>query len=501
MSSFLAIQVRLHDGRFHGAGDWPPSPARLFQALVAGAGLGRVISDAEADSFKWLESLPPPEILAPQARETRGFTTYVPNNDLDAKKGDPRNISAIRTGKNIRARLFDADLPFCYVWVLPEEPNADFKARAVLDIASRLYQFGRGVDMAWATGDIVGEDGISELRSRAGLDGFTPGSGATGTLLQVPCEGSYRSLELRYLAGGIRFSIVKSGKANAKVLAQAPKARFRTVAYNCAPAIHVFDLRLETEDSPFLSAPLDSVASLTPAIRDAAAERLLSVHAADPALIEQVMIGKNSDGSHVRTKTARIRIVPLPSIGHQHADMAVRRVAVSIPPGCSLPTEDILWAFSSLKLALRDQPFVLLPSIESDMLRYYVAPAGARVWRSITPVALPDSAGRRRINPKHITVEAKQASEKAAEELRAEAAVIQALRHAGLEKIEGKVMRLSRAPLHLSGAKADQFAEGSRFAKERLWHVELQFSKKIEGPLIIGDGRFFGLGLFVPVES
>ena len=39
MSHGLVIHVHLHEGRYHGEGDWPPCPARLFQALVAAAGL------------------------------------------------------------------------------------------------------------------------------------------------------------------------------------------------------------------------------------------------------------------------------------------------------------------------------------------------------------------------------------------------------------------------------------------------------------------------------
>ena len=43
------------------------------------------------------------------------------------------------------------------------------------------------------------------------------------------------------------------------------------------------------------------------------------------------------------------------------------------------------------------------------------------------------------------------------------------------------------------------FAAGTRFAKERLWHVEITFAQPVEGPLIIGDGRYLGLGLMEPV--
>ncbi|WP_409194161.1 type I-U CRISPR-associated protein Csb2, partial [Accumulibacter sp.] len=40
MPRALLIAVRFHDGRFHGRPEWPPSPARLFQALVAAAATG-----------------------------------------------------------------------------------------------------------------------------------------------------------------------------------------------------------------------------------------------------------------------------------------------------------------------------------------------------------------------------------------------------------------------------------------------------------------------------
>ena len=47
MPRSLLITIRFHEGRYHGQEDrfngsdgWPPSPGRLFQALVAGAARG-----------------------------------------------------------------------------------------------------------------------------------------------------------------------------------------------------------------------------------------------------------------------------------------------------------------------------------------------------------------------------------------------------------------------------------------------------------------------------
>ena len=55
----LLICVRFHEGRYHGVGDWPPAPARLFQALVAGAARGGMLGDEDAAALRWLEELNP----------------------------------------------------------------------------------------------------------------------------------------------------------------------------------------------------------------------------------------------------------------------------------------------------------------------------------------------------------------------------------------------------------------------------------------------------------
>ena len=68
MPHALVIRVHLHDGRYHGAGDWPPSPARLFQAMVAAAGLNGQLA-AVRDSLKWFEELSAEELAASGARD------------------------------------------------------------------------------------------------------------------------------------------------------------------------------------------------------------------------------------------------------------------------------------------------------------------------------------------------------------------------------------------------------------------------------------------------
>ena len=53
-----------------------------------------------------------------------------------------------------------------------------------------------------------------------------------------------------------------------------------------------------------------------------------------------------------------------------------------------------------------------------------------------------------------------------------------------------------------AGARGPKtFADGTRFAKERLWHVEIAFAEPQRGPLVIGDGRYLGLGLMAPLQD
>jgi CRISPR-associated protein Csb2 len=78
--------------------------------------------------------------------------------------------------------------------------------------------------------------------------------------------------------------------------------------------------------------------------------------------------------------------------------------------------------------------------------------------------------------------------------------VCQALRHAGV-RTRAEAIRVQREPFDANGARVEAFASGTRFAKERLWYVEVCFEAPVSGPLAIGDGRFLGLGVLAPLVT
>ncbi|HLH06630.1 MAG TPA: type I-U CRISPR-associated protein Csb2 [Terriglobales bacterium] len=503
----LVIYVRLHDGRYHGRGDWPPSPARLFQALVAGAGLGGPIRKAEREALKWLEKQGAPAVAAPPAwQPRRGVLFYMPNNESDRIEGDLSKMAKIRTATKVfRPFFFDAATPFLYAWSVGNAPEDQQNAREVCSLAERLYQLGRGIDMAWAWGKLLEDSELDELLIAHPGHVLRPSNSGGGISLAAPCPRSLESIEQRYLAYGERFSYRKEGNGVKVVFRQPPKARFQSVAYNSPPSRQLYELRDPVVEGAFASWPLERSYSLVVELRDAAVERLKRAIPARVADIDRVLVGRKPDGTNDCPPESRVRIIPLPSIGHIHADREIRRVLVETPPACLVRPDDIQWAFSGLDLTESHTGELLATLIRTDdeaFFRHYGMEDDGphRVWRTVTPAVLPEYAQRRRIDPARKNQEAKAGTERTQEQVRAAGAVLQALRHAEV-RLGPQMIRVQREPFEANGERAEIFASGTRFSKHRLWHVELTFHEGISGPLVIGDGRFLGLGLMAPMSG
>ena len=493
MPRSLLISVRFHEGRYHGQDDqfggsrgWPPSPARLFQALVAGTARGAVLRGDDQRALRWLECLPPPRIAAPPIHRGQPVKRFVPNNDLDAVGGNPGRIGEVRVGKEWRPCFFDADQPVIYVWDFESESG---NAKRVCTIAARLCQLGKGVDMAWAEGQVLKQEEAQVLlESHPGSLRVPAGAGK----VPVPCSGTLHSLTERYQSNRRRLRFEGSGRKTRQLFFQPPKAVFGQVGYDTpARSLH-FELRWNAnEKNGFAARPLASAASLLPGLRDGAANRLKEALPEKTELVNKLIVGRGAGPADL---ARRVRLVPIPSIGTAYTDPSIRRIMVEVPPDCPWRLDDLAWAFSGLEIVNREtgEPFdsVLVPTHDDHMANRFKGTA--QDFQSITPLVLP-AARRRRIGP----TGQKTAEERGQEEEHAIGAVVQALRHAGVRSRPCRI-EVQREPFQRRGVRAELFAQGSRFSKHALWHVALGFREPIPGPLIIGDGRFYGLGLMAP---
>ena len=488
MPRSLLIAVRFHEGRYHGVEDgfdgakgWPPSPARLFQALVASAARGSRLEAGDQDALYWLERLPPPRVSAPVANRGQGIKLFVPNNDLDSVGGDPALVSKIRVGKIWRPCFFDANEPILYAW---KYESGTAMAKRVCSIAERLCQLGRGIDMAWAQGRVLDQEQVQDvLDAHSGTVRIPGGAGQVPT----PHRGTLDSLVERHARNRSRLRSEGVGRKQVHLLTQPPPASFARTGYDAPRRRLRFEL--QSPKGGFAAMPLNLALPLITGLRDAAARRLVDSMPDHSSLVEKFIVGRNAGSADL---VRRIRFLPSPSVGAEHTDPSIRRVLVEVPTECPFRLDDLKWAFAGVEVP-DSQEGILTSTDESRMADRFCR--SALTFETVTPVAL-SKAQRRRIG----LAGQKSALERQQEQGVAIGAVFHALRHVGIANKPINV-HVQKEPFQKRGALAESFAQGSRFSKHTLWHVALRFASLVPGPLVIGDGRFCGLGLMLPKES
>ncbi|MCG8440174.1 MAG: type I-U CRISPR-associated protein Csb2 [Caulobacterales bacterium] len=219
---------------------------------------------------------------------------------------------------------------------------------------------------------------------------------------------------------------------------------------------------------------------------------------------------KGAKGDDEAAKARRARFIPLPSVGMAHTDRSIRRLLIELPSDCPLKPVEFGAKLSGASLdtvdpetgeVLADGPRLIeAADVTTDMMLHYYGIGdshGYRRWRSVTPLALP--AKRRRIDPDRQSEKAKGGSERLAETAAAISAAKAALRHAGRERAQVVAAHPQKEPFAGKGRRAEDFERPERFSKHQMWHLDLTLREPITGPLILGDGRFAGLGLMAPV--
>lgn len=464
--SKLVVEVRFHDGRYHGAGEEFPSPARLFQALVAATSMGEQPL-TEQEALSWLEQQNPPTVALPRFRLGQALTMFVPHNDADVKA-----IEDIRAKKTQQPWFFDADIPFVYCWDFNDDERD--KADGVCRVALGLYQFGRGIDQAYANASVVDDACVEALFERYPGVVLVPRAGSAAKVVSVPQKGSLSSLVRRHSETLSRMQHNDDGD----LFVQASKARFDRVAYDGAERWLHFELS-KTDGTGFVAWPLERASELVKKVRQAARARLDGAFGVEEGQKRLPM--QNEPASPLRE---RLRFVPLPSRGHDETNPSIRRVVVGVP--LSIPLADAEWLLSALEV---DEARLAGAQDTAMWERYTQASA---TWQTVTPAILTP---RRRLEP--ATRETKNAEERQREEQQARAAVLQALRQVDMKGVPVQI-DVQREPWEKRGKRAEVFAEGTRFEKEKAWHVRITFAHPVTGPVGIGDGRFAGLGLMAP---
>ena len=466
--STLRITVEWLDARYHGR-EWPPAPYRLYQAMLAGYAVNARGNPTLEAAMRHLETLPPPVITAPSVDARSEVTAAAPSNDADVAFAlHARGAPALARAQTARAltlrtrRARHVEGAVTYDW--PATPETGEHIRALTRIARSVTALGLGIDLA------IAQVSLHEhpLPPSPGIR-YTPAPAARRHL-RVPWPGAFDALEAAYRDNRARIG--------AECVAGAPDATVRTVAYGSAlepPPVRCAAFALRTADDRALSVAgtraVEVAAMVRHAIRCAGTAAGL-----DPEIIAALMGHGGKD---------RIRVAPLPTVGHRHADGWVRRVMLTAPLGVHRDVwSDVVTRLAGAPL-VREHGHgvsgVLAPLAAKDpvLVRFR---AEGRAWTTATPVVLPGRDHRRgRARPHR--------------------ALARVLRHAGLAEALLESATLEPAPRVAGSASAHRYRRPRHLAHLPVTHLSVTWRTAVIGPLALGAGTGYGLGLLVPAPD
>lgn len=532
----LAIEVELLTGRYaatahhdRGRAEWPPHPARFFSALVAALHDREAPDEAERAALLWLEQQSAPSLqVDSEAKVGRRQVqdVYVPVNDVtlggdadireaeakvaaaktptakrraeaalekaqreavapDARPSDIALQTAralIPAGRTRQVRTFPVVIPetptFAFLW-----PTADPSPhRSALErLCARVTRLGHSSSLVRC--QVVDRD-------------LTP------TL--VPSDDG--DVVLRVVGPGQLERLVQAFKQHqgvqSRVLPSRPQ-RYRSASHVVAPswqAESVFSADWVIFERVGGSRVVASRSTdLARALRGALLEQ--HGHPDLPATLSGHTEGGPAAQPHVA-------FVPLPFVAHEHADGALMGCALVLPRELPARDREVLlrlvakWekeradADGNLTLAGGTLPPFIVRRVDVSAKRSLSPELWCRAsarFITATPIALDRNPGNLRSNQAHT---ARKAALDAQQSISEACQRVAGVRPASVE--------VSFAPLLPGAQHARAFlpwpGRPGRTARVRV-HADIRFDVPVRGPLLLGAGRYFGLGLCLPVEG
>lgn len=560
----FALAIDLLSGRYvateyndRDQAEWPPHPARIFSALVSAWAEGEpetAVGEEELDALHWLETLSPPLIYATASRHAGHRTVvpvFVPVNDasivantdrskletaegslraaVDAKSRTKLEKEVARLSKKLiedSRRAIAVPAKFG-----KSEPAA--AARLLPEWRTRQPRTFPGVTpeepvIALVWEDVVPEEVVSRALERLCTRVVRLGHSSTPVLLRMlsqpeldpivsrterfaPDEDNGECV-VRWVSPGqtarLRAAFAMHHETEPRVL----PARFVRYAEGVA-AVREAELRsvFDRELIVFARVGGPRLSTLSTVGVTQQFRRALISAAEQP--VSELLSGHRADGSP--SDRPHVAIFPLPFVGHPHSDGAILGIGVALPAECEEhQRKAVLKAIGRLeaqsggdddsaviKLLLgRAGTLELERVVWGASTRKGLRPdhwtVSSRRWASVTPVALDRNPGNLHDSDfakrKSAFAEATEAIRVAVGRVAPEAARV-------LRDVD--VVRSCVLPGTAKPRNFPRYPVNTARPQRVLVHVRLEFGKPVAGPIIIGAGRYQGLGLFLPVDN
>ena len=499
MSDILRLTIRILNPAIHCRADgdqpeWPPSPLRLFQAMVAAAANRwneREDIKTASKSLEWLETLTPLGIVAPFAvSSSMAVTNYVPDNVADLlipawKRGDFKK-TVKRTEKIFQSIHLSGDpvpeypqpagIPIHYLFKMRQ--NGKEFLPFIESLARSITHFGWGIDIA------MGDCAVINLAEAARLEGNHYKLSVSGNYkLRVPVVGTFNALK------GLHASFLK--KLNQGLLNPYPPLTMFKIATFCRddePAqlpYEVFELR--KPNGELFAYPHRRFIHIAGMTRHLAISKMtLDPPRKVPADWQESFVAGHKS-SETNLPHRQFSFIPLPSVGHAFSNPGIRRVMITAPAGCEAWLKHLGLRLAGARLEpnpdtrIPEAPFLDRPRSLS-VIHCYVNPSN--VWASVTPIILPGHDDRKPSKTRALI----------------EKALVQAGITASCDfewQAQGWFPKTCSSHKYDKNKKPTGYIRPNHLLNQTAVHLKLTFTNGVmhPGPIAIGAGRHCGFGI------
>lgn len=552
----LIIEVELLSGRYaatayndRSRAEWPPHPARFFSALAAALHDNDPVDVIERNVLLWLEQQPPPSLevdldVTERVGRRRVLDVFVPVNDISlvgdldqplrearekvirlsnkpqtpeiseqlkkasetirkeerklaALIADQQRVEARPSAKDLataaallpdrrtrQVRTFPVVFPgrSCFAFIWSEDVPADLRA-ALNRLCERVTSLGHSSSLVRCV--------IVDRR-------ITP------TIVPDP-DGE---VVLRTVGSGQLVRLEREFERHQGVENRVLPSRPQRYSRFCSKETESVFAQSVFSDEWILFERVDGVrplssrgADLSRALRKA----LIEKHGTKT--LPASLSGHREDGSPA--DQPHLAFISLPFVGHEHADASVQGCAIVLPRWFSESERESLFRLvaawerdravdsdGTMELASGTLRPVRLRRVELSAkvsLRPGTWSRPARRFVTTTPIALDRNPGKLRSNQQgtghKAWIEAQQSIAIACERI-------------GLPRPIS--VEISSAPLLPGAQPAHSFSPWPGLlgrANRVLVHADIHFAEPVRGPVLLGAGRYFGLGLCMPTPK
>ncbi len=418
MNTTLGLSIRFlqpyplfHGTRDAGEAEWPPSPMRVFQALLNAACLrmrGKPLAPEVRNALHVMEVLRP-HVVAPVATlSTIGHRAYVPHNHADLvtaawhRGNNEASIATHRVEKDhrpMRIEVVGDELPTVHYLYSLDATNADPQTLldAIRPSVRSIHCLGWGIDQVVADVLLIGEAQSAQLLGER----YAP-SARGGTPLRAPRKGSLDALHARH----DRFlnRLTEGDWTPVPPLTAVDHVRYRR-ATDPFPRPHAV-FKLIDDNGDTVSYPQSKLIHISGMVKHLAIELMKKNPPRDlrgrskEEWVESYVAGHQSkDDKDAGHPHAQVSYVPMQSVSAhvEHTDPAVRRVMILAPIGDDAWLEHLAARLDGMELKIDPKfpkhdlpPGTRLERID-DKKKDGVRDAycgSSRVWASTTPVIL-----------------------------------------------------------------------------------------------------------------